>query len=394
MKKTIRDYDLNGKKVIIRVDFNVPLMDGNIADDTRLKASIPTIEYAVKEGAKVILLSHLGRVKSEEDKIKNDLSVVVPKLEKLLNQSVIFVSETRGALLENAISNMNNGDIILVQNTRYEDYPNKLESSNDEDLGAYWASLGDVFINDAFGTSHRAHASNVGISSHLPSGIGFLIEKELEAFEPILENPMRPFTVILGGSKVCDKIKVIENLVEKADYILIGGGMAYTFLYASDIPIGSSLLDKENISFCKSMLEKYSDKIILPIDSVVTTSIEEGTSSRTCFINEIKDDEIGVDVGYNTVKLFSQYLNQSKTILWNGPVGIFEIDSFATGTKGILETLKNISAVKVVGGGDTASSVNQFGYDEYMTHISTGGGASLELLEGKVLPGIEAICEK
>lgn len=394
MKKTIRDYDLSGKRVIIRVDFNVPIKDGKIEDDTRLVASIPTILYAIDNDAKVILMSHLGRVKTEEDKILNDLSIVVPRLEELLNKSVAFVSETRGTLLEKTIDNMKNGDVILVQNTRYEDYPNKLESSNDSNLGSYWASLGDIFINDAFGTSHRAHASNVGIASHLPNGIGFLIEKELETFGPILKNPNRPFTVILGGSKVSDKIKVIENLVEKADYILIGGGMAYTFLYASGISIGSSLLDKDNIDFCKGILEKYPDKIILPIDSVVAMSISDNVPCRTCFINEIKDDEIGVDIGYNTIKLFSQYLNQSKTVLWNGPVGIFEIEAFANGTKGILEILKKLEQVKVVGGGDTASSVNKFGYEEYMTHISTGGGASLELLEGKVLPGIEVICEK
>lgn len=394
MKKTIRDYDLNNKKVIIRVDFNVPIKDGKIEDDTRLKASIETINYAIKNGAKVILFSHMGRIKSEADKVKNDLSIVVPRLEELLGQTVTFVPKTRGAELEETISNMNMGDVVLIQNTRYEDYPDNLESSNDKDLGLYWSSLGDIFINDAFGTSHREHASNVGIASYLPSGVGFLIEKELNAFESMLACPARPFTVILGGSKVSDKIRIIENLAPKADYILIGGGMAYTFLYASGISIGASLLDKEHVVFCQNMLEKYSDKIILPIDSVVTTSIEDISSSRTCFINEIKDNEIGVDIGYNTIKLFSQYLKQSKTVLWNGPVGIFEVDDFSNGTKGILEVFKNLDAVKVVGGGDTASSVHKFGYSEYMSHISTGGGASLELLEGQTLPGIGVICEK
>lgn len=394
MKKTIQDYDLNNKKVIIRVDFNVPIKDGKIEDDTRLKASIETINYAIKNGAKVILFSHMGRIKSEADKVKNDLSIVVPRLEELLGQTVTFVPKTRGAELEETISNMNMGDVVLIQNTRYEDYPDNLESSNDKDLGLYWSSLGDIFINDAFGTSHREHASNVGIASYLPSGVGFLIEKELNAFEPMLACPARPFTVILGGSKVSDKIRIIENLAPKADYILIGGGMAYTFLYASGISIGASLLDKEHVVFCQNMLEKYSDKIILPIDSVVTTSIEDISSSRTCFINEIKDNEIGVDIGYNTIKLFSQYLKQSKTVLWNGPVGIFEVDAFSNGTKGILEVFKNLDAVKVVGGGDTASSVHKFGYSEYMSHISTGGGASLELLEGQTLPGIGVICEK
>lgn len=390
--KTIRDFDLNNKKVMIRVDFNVPIKDGKITDDNRIKKSLETIKYAIEKNAKVILLSHLGRVKNEEDKVKNNLNIVVPRLEELLNQKVIFSNVTRGIELEEKITNMKNKDVLLIQNTRYEDLNGKLESSNDIELGKYWASLGDIFINDAFGTSHRSHASNVGIASNLPSGIGFLVEKELNALD--LTNAEKPITIILGGSKVSDKITLIENLVNVADYILIGGGMAYTFLKASDINIGKSLLDVDSIEFCKNMLEKYKDKIILPIDSVNAKEMKENTQCRQCFINEIKQDEIGLDIGYNTTKLFKTYLEKSKTIIWNGPVGVFEIKPFDEGTKRICEILKNINAKKIVGGGDTASAVINLGYKDIFDHISTGGGASLELLEGKKLPGVEVINEK
>ena len=387
--KTIRDFELKDKKVIIRVDFNVPINEGIIEDDTRIKESLETIKYASENGAKVILLSHLGRIKDEKDLEKNNLYPVAIRLSELLNKKVLFSNNTRGNVLENRINEMKNGEILLVQNTRYEDLENKKESNNDPELGKYWASLGDIYINDAFGTSHRSHASNVGIASILPSGIGFLIEKELNAFEKVLTNPDKPFTVILGGAKVKDKIGVIENLVKVADYILIGGGMAYTFLKASGINIGKSLLDEESIEFCKEMLEKYSDKIILPIDSV--NAINMDSEGRTCFINEIKDDEMGLDIGYNTVKLFRTYLENSKTIIWNGPVGMFEKEQFSKGTIGICEILKEINATKIIGGGDTASAIINLGYKDYMTHISTGGGASLELLEGKELPGIKVI---
>ena len=315
MKKTIRDYDLSGKKVIIRVDFNVPIKDGEITDDNRIKASLETINYAISNNAKVILMSHLGRIKTEEDKIKNTLEPVALRLSELLDKEIIFVDETRGKILEDAISELKPGEILLMENTRFEDLNNKAESSNSEELGKYWASLGDIYINDAFGTSHRSHASNVGIASNLPNGIGFLIEKEIKEIEQTIKNPQRPFTVILGGSKVKDKIGVIENLVNIADYILIGGAMAYTFLKASGIEIGSSLLDEESIDFCKNILKKYSDKIILPIDSVNALEISDEVSPRECFINEIKENEIGLDIGYNTVKLFKQYLQKSKTII-------------------------------------------------------------------------------
>ncbi len=390
--KTIQDFDLNNKKVIIRVDFNVPHKGDQITDDNRIKMSLETIQYALSKGAKVILMSHLGRVKSEEDKIENNLEIVLPRLEQLLNQKVLFSSVTRGQELEEKVNQLKPGQALLVQNTRYEDLDGKKESSNDLELSKYWANLGDIFINDAFGTCHRSHASNVGIASLLPSGIGFLVEKELKALD--MKNAEKPLSIILGGSKVSDKISLIENLAQIADYILIGGGMAYTFLKASGIEIGSSLLDEDSIPFCQKMLQQYSDKIILPIDSVNAVEIKENTEYRECFINEIKPNEIGLDIGYNTVKLFRSYLEKSKTIIWNGPVGMFEVKPFDQGTKAICEVLKNIPAKKIVGGGDTASAVIQLGYQNIFDHISTGGGASLELLEGKKLPGVEVIYEK
>lgn len=392
--KTIRDFDLKDKKVIIRVDFNVPIKDSIIEDDNRIKQSLETINYAIENGAKVILLSHLGRIKEESDKEKNTLEPVALRLSELLDKEIIFVEETRGEILEEEINNLKNGEVLLVENTRFEDLNGKLESSNDLELGKYWASLGDIFINDAFGTCHRAHASNVGIASNLPSGIGFLVEKEIKELEGAIKNPKRPLTVILGGAKVKDKIGVIENLVEIADYILIGGGMAYTFLAACDINIGKSLKDEENIEFCKKMLEKYPDKIILPIDTVNAKEIKENVETTECFIKDMKDDDIGLDIGHSTVKLFKEYLIDSKTIIWNGTLGYSEIEEFSNGTKEICEVLKNMDAIKIIGGGDTASAIINFGYKDYMTHISTGGGASLEFLEGKSLPGIEIISEK
>ena len=394
MKKTIRDFDLKDKKVIIRVDFNVPIKDSIIEDDNRIKQSLETINYAIEKGAKVILLSHLGRIKEESDKEKNTLEPVALRLSELLDKEIIFVEETRGEILEEEINNLKSGEVLLVENTRFEDLNGKLESSNDLELGKYWASLGDIFINDAFGTCHREHASNVGIASNLPSGIGFLVEKEVKELESAIKNPKRPLTVILGGAKVKDKIGVIENLVEIADYILIGGGMAYTFLSACDINIGKSLKDEENIEFCKTMLEKYPDKIILPIDTVNAKEIKENVETTECFIKDMKDDDIGLDIGHSTVKLFKEYLIDSKTIIWNGTLGYSEIEEFSTGTKEICEILKNMDAIKIIGGGDTASAIINFGYKNYMTHISTGGGASLEFLEGKQLPGIEIISEK
>lgn len=394
MKKTIKDFKLKGKKVIIRCDFNVPIKDGIITDDNRIVQSLETIQYAVNKGAKVILMSHLGRIKSIEDLEKNTLEPVADRLCELLEKDIIFVRDTRGEELEDAINNMNNGDILLMENTRYEDLEGKKESTNDQELGKYWASLGDIYINNAFGTCHRAHASNVGIASNLENGIGFLVEKELKVLDATLSNPKRPFIVILGGAKVNDKIGVIENLVDKADYILIGGGMAFTFLKAEGISVGSSLVDNDNLSFCKKIIKEHADKIILPIDVVTGYEIKDDTKTRTCFINEIKENEIGLDIGPQTIKLFSQYINDSKTIIWNGPVGVFEIDKFSKGTKELCKVIAQLKNNSIIGGGDTSAAVNKFGYQDDMKFISTGGGASLEFLEGKGLPGVDIINEK
>lgn len=394
MKKTIRDYDLNNKKVIIRCDFNVPMKDGKITDDNRIKESLETIKYAIDNNAKVILMSHLGRVKTEEDKKDKSLKAVSDRLSELLKRSVTFINVTRGEKLELAINNMKPQDVLLVENTRYEDVEGKKESGNDLELGKYWASLGDIFINDAFGTCHRAHASNVGIASHLPSGIGFLVEKELNILGNTLENPKRPFAVILGGSKVNDKIKVIENLVTKADYILIGGGMAFTFLKAKNIEIGKSILDEENISFCKEIMSKYPDKIILPIDTVCSKKIDEDSSFQNKFITDLKTDDIGLDIGFNTVKLFCEYLSECKTVIWNGPVGMCEIKNYQEGTRKLCEFLSKLDSSVIIGGGDTAAAVISLGFKDSFTHISTGGGASLELMEGKILPGVDIINDK
>ena len=384
--KTIRDFDLKGKRVLIRVDFNVPIKNGVITDDNRIRESLKTIEYAINNNAKVILFSHLGRVKEEADLEKNNLLPVSVRLSELLNKEVKFIPVTRGNLLEDAVSNMNNGDVLLVQNTRYEDLDGKKESSNDNELGKYWASLGDIFINDAFGTSHRSHASNVGIASHLPSGIGFLVEKELNNMLPVINNPHHPFTVILGGSKVSDKIGVIKNLIDKCDYLLIGGGMAFTFLKAKGKEIGKSLVEDDYLDYCREILAK-TNKIILPVDYVASTSLE----SSECFIKDnLNTTDMGLDIGPKTIELFRKYILESKTIIWNGPMGVFENPLYQNGTKSICEMFNDTQTV-IIGGGDSASAVINFGYKDRVSHISTGGGASLELLEGKVLPGIEVI---
>lgn len=393
MKKCITDYNLQGKKVIIRVDFNVPIKDGVITDDNRIVESLETIKYAVNNEAKVILLSHLGRIKEESDLAKNDLKPVAIRLSELIGKKVNFVNQTRGKEVEEAISCMNNGDIVLLQNTRYEDLDGNKESSNDIELGKYWAGLGDIFINDAFGTSHRGHASNKGIASNLPNGVGFLVQKEITNITPVLEDTKHPFVVILGGSKVSDKIGVIENLVKKADYILIGGGMAYTFIKSKGYNIGSSILDSENIEFCKNILSSYKDKVILPVDTITTLEIKAGNKYEEKDITNISDTDIGVDIGSKTIDLFKKYITEAKMVVWNGPMGVFEIEEYSKGTKTLLETLRSDQFV-VIGGGDTASAAINMGFKDKFTHISTGGGASLEMLEGKVLPGIECIDEK
>ena len=385
--KKITDYNLENKKVIIRCDFNVPIQNGKIMDETRIKESLKTIKYAREKGAKIILLSHMGRVKEEKDKEKYTLKPVAESLSKKLRKKVIFIDQTRGEKVENAINKMKPKDVILLENTRFEDLNGELESNNDEALGKYWASLGDIFINDAFGTIHRSHASNVGIATYLKSGIGFLVEKELKELEK-LNNPKRPYTIVLGGAKISDKIGLVNVLAEKADYLLIGGGMAFTFLKSAGFNIGMSVLDKDSLEFCTEMLKKYEDKIILPIDIIVSKDMKTKTER---FINEIEEDETGLDIGPKTVKLFKQYLESSKTIFLNGPLGYFENENFQNGTKQICQIISENKGIKIVGGGDTASAVTSLGYAKKMTHISTGGGASLKFIEGKPLKALEII---
>lgn len=388
--RTIKDVNLENKKVLIRCDFNVPMKEGKIVDDTRITAALPTIQYALDNNAKVILFSHLGRVKEEADLTKNNLAPVAKRLEELLNKVVTFVDETRGKKLETAIANMNNKDIILVQNTRYEDLDGKKESKNDPELGAYWASLGDIFVNDAFGTIHRAHASNVGIASNIESCIGFLIEKELAALKE-LDNPAHPFVVVLGGAKVADKIGVIENLVKKADKILIGGGMAFTFLKAEGYEIGNSLLDEENIEFCKKIVEEYPEKIVLPVDAAVTTEYSENEEYKVKDINNLEYNEMGLDIGPNTEKLFENYLKEANIAVWNGPLGVYEFEKYKQGTNHILKFVVDNNIKIILGGGDIVAAASTAGYKDKVYHASTGGGATLEYLEGKTLPGLEAI---
>ena len=388
--KTIKDINLENKKVLIRCDFNVPMKEGKIVDDTRITAALPTIQYALNNNAKVILFSHLGRVKEEADLAKNNLAPVAKRLEELLNQSVTFIEETRGEKLENAVNNMKEKDVILVQNPPYEDFDGKKESKNDPELGKYWASLGDVFVNDAFGTIHRAHASNVGIASHLESCIGFLIEKELTALKE-LDNPEHPFIVVLGGAKVADKIGVIENLVKTADKILIGGGMAFTFLKAEGYEIGNSLLDEENIEFCKNIVKEYPNKIVLPVDVAITTEYSEKEEYKVKDISDLEYNEMGLDIGPNTESLFENYLKDAKIAVWNGPLGVYEFEKYKQGTNHILQFIVDNNIKVILGGGDIVAAASTSGYKDKVYHASTGGGATLEYLEGKTLPGLEAI---
>lgn len=388
--KTIEDMNIENKKVIIRCDFNVPIKEGKIIDDTRIKASLKTINYCLEHHAKIILLSHLGRIKEESDLAKNDLAPVATRLSELLQKKVLFIPKTRGEEVEEAINNMSQSDIVLLQNTRYEDLEGKKESSNDAELGKYWASLGDIFINDAFGTIHRAHASNVGIASNLPSAFGFLIKEELTALSE-LNDPEHPFIVILGGAKVSDKIGVIENLVTKADKILIGGGMAFTFLKAEGYEIGTSLLDQESLDFCTKVLKEHPDKIILPVDFQTSTEYSNDTESKTKDITEFEYNEMGLDIGEKTVKLFEKHLIDAKMVVWNGPLGVYEFTKYQTGTKEILKYLVDNNIKVILGGGDIVAAASTLGYKDKVYHASTGGGATLEYLEGKKLPGIEVI---
>ncbi|HFD6467533.1 TPA: phosphoglycerate kinase [Enterococcus faecium] len=394
-KKTVKDIDLKDKKVLVRVDFNVPLKDGVIADDTRIKAALPTINYVLEQGGKAILFSHLGRVKTEEDKEGKSLAPVAKRLGELLGKEVTFVPETRGEQLEEAIRNMKDGDVVVFENTRFEDVDGKKESKNDTELGKYWASLGDVFVNDAFGTAHRAHASNVGIASTgIPTVAGFLMEKEIKFIGEAVEEPKRPMIAILGGAKVSDKIGVIENLIPKADKILIGGGMTYTFYEAKGIKIGNSLVEADKVELAKELIEKAGDKLVLPIDNVCAPEFSNDVETQV-IEGDIPDGLMALDIGPASVKLFADTLQGAKTVVWNGPMGVFEMSNFAKGTIGVCEAIANLEgATTIIGGGDSAAAAEQLGFADKFTHISTGGGASLELLEGKELPGLAAINDK
>ena len=407
MKKTIRDVNLNNKTVLIRVDFNVPMKNGEITNDNRIVQAIPTIQYALDQNAKVVLFSHLGRVKTEEDKAKNSLAPVAKKLAELLGQPVKFIPQTRGAELEEAVKNMEIKDIVMFENTRWEDLDGKKESKNDPELGKYWASLGDVFVNDAFGTAHRAHASNAGIAANMETVVsGFLLEKEIKFIGEAVDNPVRPFVAILGGAKVSDKISVIENLLNKADKILICGAMAYTFYKALGWEVGTSKCENDFVDFAKGLLEKAQGKIVLPCDVVCVKPSEEDLKEdffaainkceeKTYASNEIPADQMGLDCGEATIALFKKELEGAKTVVWNGPAGVFEVEKFAKGTVAICQAISELEgATTIIGGGDSATAAINLGYEEKFSHISTGGGASLEYLEGKELPGVAIINEK
>jgi phosphoglycerate kinase len=393
-KKTIRDIELKGKKVLIRVDFNVPMKDGKITNDNRIVGALDTIKYAVEQGGKVVLFSHLGRIKEEADKASKTLAPVANRLAELLQQDVLFVSETRGETLEQAIDVLEDGQVLMFENTRFEDLNGKAESKNNEDLGKYWASLGDVFINDAFGTAHRSHASNVGIAANIDEvGAGFLLEKEIKFIGGVVEAPETPLVAILGGAKVSDKIAVIESLLEKADKVLVGGGMMFTFMKALGYNIGSSLCEEDKIELAKELLEKGKDKLVLPVDLVASKAFNNDAEHRICTTEEIAEDEMGLDIGPKSVELFASILKDAKTVVWNGPMGVFEMPSFAKGTIGVCEAIAALDAITIIGGGDSATAAMDLGFADDFTHISTGGGASLEYLEGKVLPGVACLDE-
>ncbi|EAE9525413.1 TPA: phosphoglycerate kinase [Listeria monocytogenes] len=394
-KKVVTDLDLKDKKVLVRVDFNVPMKDGKITNDNRIVAALPTIEYILEQNGKAILFSHLGKVKTEEDKEGKSLRPVAARLSELLGKEVKFVPTTRGPELEKAIDELKDGEVLLFENTRFEDIDGKKESKNDPELGKYWASLGDVFVNDAFGTAHRAHASNVGIASNLESAAGFLMEKEIKFIGGVVDNPARPLVAILGGAKVSDKIGVIENLLTKADKVLVGGGMTFTFMAAQGQEIGKSLLEADKVELAKGLLEKAGNKLVLPVDAVVSKEFSNDAPFHTVSADSIPADEMGLDIGQATIDLFTKELQGAKIVVWNGPMGVFELSNFAKGTIGVCEAIANLTdATTIIGGGDSAAAAMDLGFADKFTHISTGGGASLEYLEGKELPGVASISDK
>ncbi|MDY2572919.1 MAG: phosphoglycerate kinase [Fusobacterium necrophorum] len=397
-KKNIRDLELRGKKVLMRVDFNVPMKEGKITDENRIVAALPTIQYALEQGGRVIAFSHLGKVKTEEDLKTKSLRPVAERLSELLGKEVKFIAATRGAELEAAVNSLQDGEIMMFENTRFEDLDGKKESKNDTELGKYWASLGDVFINDAFGTAHRAHASNVGTASNIGAGksaAGFLMEKEIRFIGGTVDAPERPLVAILGGAKVSDKIGVIENLLEKADKVLVGGAMMFTFLRALGKNTGTSLVEEDKITLAKALLEKSNGKLVLPIDTVVAKEFKNDAAHRTVSVDAVPAEEMGLDIGAGTVELFSKEIAKAKTVVWNGPMGVFEMPNYAKGTIGVCEAIAHLEgATTIIGGGDSAAAAISLGYADKFTHISTGGGASLEYLEGKILPGVASISEK
>ncbi len=394
-KKIVSDLELKDKTVLVRADFNVPMKDGEITNDNRIVQALPTIKYIIEQGGKVVLFSHLGKVKEESDKESLTLAPVAKDLSDKLEKDVQFVPATRGEQLESAIKALEAGDVLLVENTRFEDLDGKKESKNDPELGEYWASLGDVFVNDAFGTAHREHASNVGIAKHLDTAAGYLMDKEIQYIGGVVESPDKPVVAILGGAKVSDKIGVIQNLLQIADKVLIGGGMAYTFLKAQGKEIGQSLLEEDKIDFAKDLLDQYSDQIVLPVDCKVAKEFSNDAEITVVSTDEIPADQEAMDVGPETVDLFKEQLQGAHTVVWNGPMGVFEFSNFAKGTIGVCEAIAELKdANTIIGGGDSAAAAISLGYEDDFSHISTGGGASLEYLEGKDLPGIDSISEK
>lgn len=397
-KLTVKDVDLKEKKVLVRVDFNVPVKDGVITNDNRITAALPTIKYILEQGGRAILFSHLGRVKEEADKDGKSLAPVAADLAAKLGQDVKFIpGVTRGAELEAAVNALEDGQVLLVENTRFEDVDGKKESKNDPELGKYWASLGDgIFVNDAFGTAHRAHASNVGISANVDKAVaGFLLENEIAYIKEAVETPERPFVAILGGSKVSDKIGVIENLLEKADKVLIGGGMTYTFYKAQGIEIGNSLVEEDKLDVAKALLEKSNGKLILPVDSKEANAFADYTEVKDTEGEAVDPGFLGLDIGPKSIAEFDKALTGAKTVVWNGPMGVFENPDFQAGTIGVMDAIVKQPGVKsIIGGGDSAAAAINLGRADKFSWISTGGGASMELLEGKELPGLAALTDK
>lgn len=388
-KKTIEDIDVVGKKVLVRCDFNVPLQNGVITDDKRVRESLKTIKYLINHNAKVILMSHLGRPKGEF-KPEFSLKPVRDLLAQLLNQDVKLSKDVIGEDAENLVENINNGEVVLLENVRFH----KEEEKNEPDFAKKLASFGDVFVNDAFGTAHRAHASTAGIADYIPAVSGYLIKKEIEVIGGALEKPKRPFVAILGGAKVSDKIGVINNLIDKVDVLIVGGGMAYTFFKAQGYGVGQSICENDKLDLAKQLLEKAKSKnikFLLPVDTIVSDEFKNDSNFKVAKIGEFPNDYMGMDIGPETIKLFSDAIKEAGTVIWNGPMGVFEFDNFANGTCKIAEAVATSNAISIIGGGDSAAAVEKLGFADKMTHISTGGGASLEFLEGLELPGIACL---